>query len=54
MQEIILKENTLGLKVLINSTPNLNLAPKEVVDSVVSVLALKITEHVNNNIETKE
>lgn len=48
MQKIILKENTLGLKVLINGIPNLNLAPKEEVESVVSVLEEKITEQYKN------
>ena len=45
MQEIIVKDNKLGLRVFINVVPNLKLIPKDKVESVLSALELQISEH---------
>lgn len=45
MQEIIVKDNKLGLMVFINGVPNLKLIPKDKVESVLSALELQISEH---------
>jgi hypothetical protein len=45
MQEIIVKNNTTGLKVFINGTPDLKRIPKDVADTFIYALAVKTEEY---------
>lgn len=44
MQEIIVKNNTTGLRVLINGVPNLHLIQKDEAENTVIALELQISE----------
>lgn len=46
MQEIILKNNTTGLKVYINDKPDLKKIPKDVADTFIYALAVKTEEYI--------
>lgn len=44
MQEIVVKENPLEIKIYINGIPDLKLLPKEKAESVLAALELKISD----------
>jgi hypothetical protein len=45
MQEIIVENNPLGLRVFINGAPDLKLIPKEIADSAIATLELQIARY---------
>lgn len=45
MKEIQVKGNDTGIKVFINSVPDLTQIPKEITDTLVTTLEMQISEH---------
>lgn len=45
MKEIQVKGNETGLRVFINDAPDLKQIPKDIADSMISVLEMEISEH---------
>ena len=45
MKEIQVKGNETGLRVFVNDVPDLKQIPKDIADSMISVLEMEIFEH---------
>ena len=54
MTEIIIKNNINSLRVYINGVPNLEVIPKDEVESVIAALELQISEHCKRDIRKYE
>ncbi len=48
MKEIQVKGNDTGIKVFINGVPDLTQIPKNITDTLVTALEMKISEHFEN------